>query len=440
MLLITILKVRMQEMFLLKNRIIGNYSLFRKNKFIFVVSVLIFLYPLFGVSIKHWFSGFASLIIILGIIYSVNTLISSTKKIKLERGEIYLCVAIAMLFISYMLSGFVNGWNENQLEFFGGEFNFLLFIPLYIILRDVKHSAELLIKGTVLSGILMSPFFVHEFIIFNNDRLVGSYGHLFIGPIAVLISFTGISSYKYFSSNLVWKLLIIISVIFSFIATAYSKSGTAYVMVVVLTFITPFVILKGIIKKIVFMFIIYICILLSYFISPHIQSGADKVIDSVTLYLSVDKKDKLKLDLGTAGIRIELWIAAANIFNDNLLFGVGRNNFKSHAKTLKENGEISQTALNYSAHPHNIYAETLVSKGLFGFIILVVVFYLLFVNYIKAKNNNIRFSDVALIHLFFILIVGIGTEAPLIKNNFVSIFLLYSAVFYSHNAREISSN
>lgn len=417
------------------NKLSDFRSLSFDKKLIYLVSFLIFIYPLFGSIFRHWFSGVALLIVLLGILYVVIQLFKN--ELQITYNEKWIIVLIPMLFVSYLVSAMVNGWNENQLAFLGGELNFLFFTPLYLIVSRVESSAELLIKGTIISGITVFFQFVYQILILDDVRVTGAYGHLFIGPVSVLIAFISISSYKYLREEKLWRMLIIFSVIGSLITAAYSTSGTAYVLILLLSFISPFIIFEYEIKKVIFLALAGVIILSSYSYSSNVKYGFNRITNSLIEYSSLENRVVENRSVGTAGERIELWLAGVRIFKDNIFFGVGRNNFILHAKQLVEDGYIAQSIFRNASHPHNIYVEILVSKGLFGFIILLLIIYSLIQNYINAKKLNVRFSDVAITHLLFILIVGVGSEAPLIKNNFVSIFLIYSAVFFSWNNREM---
>ena len=131
-----------------------------KSKFI---AILIFLFPIAGVGVRHWFSGIATLLVFSGLYIIVSRLRSKTSPFSdYSQNEKILVFLVFSIFLSYLLSGFVNGWNSNQTKNFFSEMNFVFFIPLYMAIRYVRNGPELIIKGTVIAGTLLIVSYIYD--------------------------------------------------------------------------------------------------------------------------------------------------------------------------------------------------------------------------------------------------------------------------------------
>lgn len=405
------------------------------------IAILVFLFPVAGIGIRHWFSGIAALLVFSGIYIIISKLRSkSSPFIDYSKSEKILILLVASLFLSYLLSGFVNGWNENQTDYFFGEMNFLFFVPLYMAVRYVRNGAELIIKGTVFAGIFLITSYIYDLHLspIPYTKNFGAYGHLLSGPVSVIIMFLVISSYKYFFNNKLWKILFIVSSIFSFITTVVSKAGTGYALLFLMCLVTPLIFARKW-KNRLFIYIGMICILVfSYNFNGDVKHGVLRVTDSVQLILSLEDSSKHEGQLGSAGDRIAMWGVSWKIFKDNLLFGVGRGNYTDAAQEYYNKGEVHAEVARHS-HPHNIYFELLASKGLVGISVFLLLIFVILRIYIRAWNTRLFLNEAALVHIFAILLVGLGSEGPILKNNFTWIFLVYTAVFYSSFSNELKN-
>ena len=410
-----------------------------KSKFI---AALVFLFPVAGIGLRHWFSGFATLLVLIGIYILISNLIRKPSfLLDYSKYEKILLLLVASLFLSFLISGFANGWNDNQLDYFMGEMNFLFFIPMYIAIRNIKNTSELIIKGTVVSGVVLLIILIKDLYISpnpNDIRVAGAYGHLLAGPVSVIIMFVSLSAYNALSQDKYWKVLTLVSIVSSFIAALASKSGTAYSLLFLMCFIIPFIITKKT-KSRVFVYVtLFLVLLISFVSSDRVKKGVLRVTDSAQLYYSLDDTSKYTKSLGTAGDRIALWGASWKIFKDNMIFGVGRGNYNMATQKYYKRGELHIVTMRHS-HPHNIYFELLASKGLIGISVFLLLIFVIFRMYFLARKARLLYSEAALVHIFAILLIGIGSEAPILKNNFISIFLVYTAVFYSSFSQQLEN-
>jgi O-antigen ligase len=89
-----------------------------------------------------------------------------------------------------------------------------------------------------------------------------------------------------------------------------------------------------------------------------------RAISIVTSVYTEDEK-------GGTGARIELWKGALLIFHEHPLFGAGTGNFESNIIRLVQEKKLKETPT--MVHAHNIYLQALATKGIIGFVILIVL-------------------------------------------------------------------
>lgn len=129
--------------------------------------------------------------------------------------------------------------------------------------------------------------------------------------------------------------------------------------------------------------------------------------------------------------RYELWYLAWVIFKDNWVVGIGNYTFFNK---ISEYGFVSKYGANHP-HPHNIFLDFLVSYGVFGLVLfLLVVFYVL-IKYIKYKPiQDINKTNIMVLALLIqALVHDIVDGGFLIGTSSVAIFqLLMIAIFAYH--------
>ena len=185
------------------------------------------------------------------------------------------------------------------------------------------------------------------------------------------------------------------------------------------------------------MLIAMMSIFMVYFLSENIKIEVDKGVDSFSNYFSGDASlEKLSMGEGV-GVRLGMWQVSLQIIKENFVLGVGRGGYTSSAKEYVDRGEAASIVAGHS-HPHNVYIETLVSRGVVGFLVLIVVFYYPLLVFYKKRVVK---PNVAIIGISFLLCLTIFslTESMLfLKGKFVSLYLVFLmcllvSVFYEKN-------
>ena len=126
-------------------------------------------------------------------------------------------------------------------------------------------------------------------------------------------------------------------------------------------------------------------------------------------------------------------IVAKNLFQENLIFGVGPKGFRHFCRVVNYDPKEGVC----STHPHNILAQTLSELGLIG-----LLFYLLFIIFLISNVFIIKDKKIDKFELNSFLIISIGIMIHLIPilpsgnffNNWISSFIYFKIglLLYSH--------
>ena len=170
---------------------LNNFTLFLKSQEKLStkwVLLIIFLFPIAGPVIRHWNSTLFVLIIFTSLYFLFT---KKDRKPLYKEEKIYLW-SFALFFFIFIVSSLTNEYSRKmiQKQGLGTEINFLLFVPIYLLIREYDFSKKVLLTGILFSIPVLFCFSLYEYIyVLNFSKhiaLSGSYSQLFIGPIAAL--------------------------------------------------------------------------------------------------------------------------------------------------------------------------------------------------------------------------------------------------------------
>ncbi|MDO8073026.1 MULTISPECIES: O-antigen ligase family protein [unclassified Janthinobacterium] len=121
---------------------------------------------------------------------------------------------------------------------------------------------------------------------------------------------------------------------------------------------------------------------LSYIVpnSPVLERATDAVED----LKKFEDSDNVSTSVGQ---RLEMWRTALTLSNDHLWFGMGRNGYLEAKKKLSAEGKMSEIVLHYT-NAHNDYIDSLVKRGIFGLLALLLLFLLPLTLFTRALRHG----------------------------------------------------
>ncbi len=394
-----------------------------------LVYLLIFLFPIAGMSVRHWITNIFNLLVLIALF----TLRKPREPLsKQEKIFFWICAAYFSMFI---ISSLANGWGQAQTYYLGTELRFLLAIPLYILLRRYSDCSTWLLRGSIVAGFFLFAQAYYDIYIVGHGTALGVYSKNIIGPFSVLISFWSLyylwQNFKHL--NKLDISIILISVAAALTTAALSGSRGGYV-----GFLITGVFCVMFFSKPRWMFAslatIVLAALLIYQSSSTVKQRVDISVTEVQQYFQATNHVKDSSSTTSSGVRLEMLRTGILVIQDNLLTGVGPGNYKEATESyIKDNR--ANSAVGQYAHPHNAFMELTIAKGIFGLLTILLLFYYPAFIYIKDYKICKKTSALGLIHIIAISAFSLTDHSVVVKNNYASILLLGIVLFLSAHIR-----
>ena len=402
---------------------ISRFSLWRER----TVYLLIFLFPLFGISLNHWFSTIYSLIFIISL-----TCLWERRGVELCREErIFLCLVTAY-FITFILSAVANEWGELQTRYLGVEIRYLAVIPIYLMLRNYGSNGRWLLAGVVLAAAVVGAQAYHDVYVLNKPRAWGVYSPNLLGSYAAILAAWLLIELRFRLKKRWWLIPLCFSAL---LAVALSGSRGAYLGFLVMSIVIIAVTLSHWRRYAAFVLVI-IGLCSAYWLFDEMKQRVDSAVTEASEYLvKTDAVDFNRTLDGTA-VRFEMWWFSGMVFLEDPLFGIGRGNYTAVADEYIKQGKIHPDVGNH-AHPHNAYAEVLVSRGIIGLcIFLLMLFYPLYF-FFSTRHKAQYTALLGVVYITGFMVFSLTDSSTFIKGNFSSVFLLFLVVIFSWHLREL---
>jgi len=357
-----------------------------------LMGLFIFILPTALVSIPKGGSVVAFMLIL-----SLVGLAINRDKLELDKWEKYFVFS----FIFYFAVIAINlWWFDGKLHDIDTPSRLLLVLPIFFFIRKSNISASWFIWGVSLGAIVSGLI---KFGMIDTDYL-SKVVTVQTGIFSLFSSILGLSSLMLIrkSSAGVKNAIFLIAFIFGISASILSGGRGVWISAILSLGIILFV--NPVNWKIRTRFI-SVLLLFSVFMGAYFapQSGVknrvDAAFNNVASWVESGKSNT------SAGARLEMWKASYIIVKENLLIGVGEDNYAKHQKKLIDRGEIDKFVGNF-AHPHNEYIASFIEQGAIGLlasILLLLSPLKCIFSTIKTKTLNSHQISLAIVGIFVIL-------------------------------------
>ena len=402
-----------------------------------LVILLITMFPLLSLSVRHWLSGIFSLLVITALVHVFR------KSPKLHKEEKILLTLLVLYILSFVISATLNDWSDNSIRRIGNVLKYVFFIPLYILSRQYTDLSRYLLTGIITGGYVLGLQALYDVYITGKTQGWGIYGSIIFGDLSVLY-FAVALILLIFNRKLSASTYILLgSLIFSLLAGFLSGSRNAWLAAVFSIFVIPFLSFAYVKYKKMLLSLPFILLLVSSFaflLNSEMQHRLTLAINQVNSFITEGAPHNEPLLSSSAGTRLEQWRVALNIYRDAPFFGYGGGNAGKQVTRQAEKGLAHPDLINPDTAKgigglHSTYFESLVNEGIIGLlIILAFLAYPLWL-FISSRNLNPLISTLGIILITNYMIFGI-TENPFVHDNFTSVYLLFLAVFFSEIVRD----
>jgi O-antigen ligase len=338
---------------------------------------------------------------------------------------------MGLFFVAYLLPLFKWPMDVSDLEV---EVRYLLFIPVYLLVREMNASALWFFWGVIGGAFCIFAYGMYElFVIHAGEtvyRITGPYHHLYYGAMAAVTGFVALAAKENLAVKLRW--VSVVGFVLALISVVLSGARGSYVMALLAS------LLWGALRLPMRRFILFTVILGAlmfglYKFSDIVNYQVGRAIDDVVDYFTLTDLSKIGEDRRSASIRFELWRFSIAIIRDHPLLGIGRSNFDQQETHYMTPAQREDPQLQRS-QPHNAYLGVLVSKGLVGGIAFALIFfypaYIFFRDYRDSPTT--AFPGIMLMVTYFAYSL---VEVPFIKGNGTAVYLIFLAVILSSHLR-----
>ncbi|RFB65728.1 MULTISPECIES: O-antigen ligase family protein [unclassified Herbaspirillum] len=164
--------------------------------------------------------------------------------------------------------------------------------------------------------------------------------------------------------------LLILSALIGLYNIYLSQARGAWIAVPVFIVLTCLILFKNIklFKTVLLSSVIVVVLIFAASATSIVQQRISDAKNDIHLYI-----DKVTPDT-SIGIRFQLWKGAWVLFKENLVFGVGKDNFPAALKSLENRGIISKMAAGFP-HSHNEILYNMATLGLFGLLGILTAYF-----------------------------------------------------------------
>lgn len=402
------------------------------------VFLILFLFPIAGPVVKHW-NSYLFVLIAFPALYFLFT--KKDRKPLYKEEKIYLWVFF-LFFCVFLVNTLIHGWTETQTKSLGEEIKYLLFMPIYLLIREYDFAKKALFAGILLSIPVIFLFSVYEYIYVmpTSERLNlnGAYFHLFIGPITALSLLMSYHAYKeWFKDNkYIWVMPLYVAM--GLFVIIFSHTSLANLTIIVGSIILLFSFAKNLKKKIIGITLISLIVISGYQIDSVKQRVGRASSEVVSYFKNINNDQLFQANHSSLGNRFEVWRSIQYTFKERPIIGIGNGNYPNFIKKYIDKGLVGHP-VSVMGQAHNSYFEALITKGSLGLMLLLMIFY--YPVYIAWKNRNKSYTCFITISTFAtaITLMSVGESMLINKNNGVSYLLFFSAVLFSSMIREIQT-
>jgi O-antigen ligase len=404
--------------------------------------MLVFLFPLFTNTLRHWASSTYVLLVLVSLISLKNW----TYDLKKEE-KIFLAIMVLHV-VSSVISNALAGWTRaSHTWFFSGDIRFLFAVPVYLYLRSIpgiwKYFLMAVPIGAAIIGITGIVDFMMRYLRGDVEMIFaeGVYGHIFQGNISALWSVLSYAALGFYKSNKTMRMLCVSGAVLGAAGALVSVTRNAWLSLVLL-YMLAFVLQGGVAKtfssigmKRAVLIAVALCTGL-YFLSgiDYVNARFTRIFQEPVAYFNADRSKPIEFT--SIGFRLEQWRSVIYAIEEKPVFGHGIGNIGIVQNRYIREGKVNQLIYQEPTekygtpvHVHSVYFEYLGDTGIVGFIlILLVMFYAPYVAFRSRSKDNLAWKLV-IIHGAAFAIASL-TEVPFIRNNWTSVFLLPGLVMF----------
>lgn len=402
-----------------------------------ITGALILAFPLFTAYIDHWASY----------IYTLLALtIFFMKPVPIRRHltneEKYFLWVILFFIVVFYLNYFLIDPGDYNFSRVRRYTRILPVIAILIVMARIRPREFWLWYGIIFAAIVSCIMGTYEWFIkpYPHYRLHGSTNPIVYGWINACLAMLSITSWSYFKNKSLWlRIMPFAGYIAAMSVCILSGSRGAWIAALIASIFYARIYWRHIrlrYKSLAIIIILASLTVVYWIPQTSVKFRMNNMFKQISLYISENKTDT------SVGARFEMWRIATNIFLENPILGAGANEFNLRLNKKIESGQFPQS---YSIlhEPHNEYLYALSSRGILGFlslVLLLIVPILHFRKYTRYQYDGARrFAEAGEIFILCYAIFGL-TASMLDFWRSLIFFSFYLPILMGYMGNTLHSN
>lgn len=394
------------------------------------IYLIIFLLPAIAVTVD---SSISTTFYILSIIGLIGFWFSGGK---LHESEKVLLIGFLIFAFCIGLSLFNAEDFYDSIGRFEKYFRFVLFIPIYLLVRNKDIQLAPLLKwGVILGCMVMTLVAIYQFHVLGIERPHGvrhptRFGFMLM--MSCLLMWLLMIFYKHDKKIIISGAMISLFVLYVMVL---NHTRAAMLMVFPFSALLLFYYRKNLNKK--SLYIIATVVVASLVIFVHPSSPIAQHFYKGFSELALLIEDPEANFFTSWGVRVHMMYIGLLIFLQHPIIGTGLGDYALDAQRLMDSGKTLVSDPWLLNTPHNVYVNLLAETGLVG-LVSMLIFVCLVPAYIYFKFLN-KYKDDKEISLFSLSGLTViacymlfGLTNTWLTNNTISIFLIFNLVYISN--------
>lgn len=336
------------------------------------IALILLCYPVLFLTLKGGMNGMFFLLLLV----SAFTL-SSRKGFLSGMVEDRCCLAYTLAMASPILAVFISQASHGSfaVSAYDGPSRFLLAVPVFLVLRQIDiRSLSLLQYGFPLGALAALGYVFISPRNWQDDSLLlpsQFSNHIHFGDSALILGFLSLFSINWSRPDPVPVLTLKLG---GFLAGLYvsglsgARGGWLAIPVLLLVWFWSQTSIRPAFRIVAALAVILAIVPLGYVLIDSFHDRLGMISQDISDYRHGNPDTSI-------GIRLQLWLAAWQLFTQHPLFGIGPGNFAGMMSPLSDNGMLTARAAEFGhSEVHNEILAKSVEMGIFGLISILSVF------------------------------------------------------------------
>ncbi len=366
----------------------------------------------------------------------------------LARYEKYLLITLALYALVTVISFIYWPATRESHMRLEDDLKFLMFIPLYLVLRQYHFNVSALLVvfmvfafllGVVsiliyVQGCCASAYWpnIHPFFDMHVwNRPSGSVNPMRYGVIALITAGVLVNAKLIFKGKR-WslKMALLVGFVLALVACFLTQTRGVWLSVPVLCLAYMLYLFKsGQAKYMWTLLLVSVVLMVGLSQSNFIEKRINTTVHNLERYAQGDGQSSL-------GVRLDMYKFSFSLFTQNPIFGHGLGVYKAKAKAALDNGELEGVSVHVAKRrtPHNEFFLALIERGLIGLLAVLALFLVpgyIFYRALKSKDEAVVFYGLNGLVLLLVFFVAGQTGTLFNHNVFTHFYILLVLMFVS---------